>query len=169
MKTPTTLICPACSSRNTAGHGRHETVHNGLREAFTSVRPVGRSARRRRVPSAADRETGSSPPDLAKRLSGVDQEPGSPIASAGSQTSSVSGPPTRTSRHPVRLPRSSHPRLSSGRPQRGVTAAQQSAFWRGPTRPPSTPTPNGEPWTGICCNTTSSVHPGPPARYRPCV
>ena len=23
-------------------------------------------------------------------------------------------------------------------------------------------------WTYICCNTTSSVHTGPPARYRPC-
>jgi len=31
MKTPTMLICPACGSRDTAGHGRYETVHNGIR------------------------------------------------------------------------------------------------------------------------------------------
>ena len=31
MKTPTTLLCPACGSRDTAGHGRYETVHNGIR------------------------------------------------------------------------------------------------------------------------------------------
>jgi len=28
---PTTPICPACGSRDTAGHGRYETVHNGIR------------------------------------------------------------------------------------------------------------------------------------------
>jgi transposase-like protein len=31
MKTPTTLLCPACNSGNIAGHGRYETVHNGTR------------------------------------------------------------------------------------------------------------------------------------------
>ena len=31
MKTPTTLICPTCGSRDTTSHGRYETVHNGTR------------------------------------------------------------------------------------------------------------------------------------------
>ena len=31
MKTPTTLICPACGSRDTTSHGCYETVHNGSR------------------------------------------------------------------------------------------------------------------------------------------
>ena len=31
MKTPTTLICPTCGSRDTTSHGRYETVHNGSR------------------------------------------------------------------------------------------------------------------------------------------
>ena len=31
MKTPTTLICPACGSPDTTGHGHYETVHNGTR------------------------------------------------------------------------------------------------------------------------------------------
>lgn len=37
MKTPTTLLCPACSSRDTVGHGRYETVHNGLRSLHVCV------------------------------------------------------------------------------------------------------------------------------------
>ncbi|MBK8754546.1 MAG: hypothetical protein IPL99_24150 [Candidatus Competibacteraceae bacterium] len=31
MKTPTTLICPACGSPDSTGHGHYETVHNGSR------------------------------------------------------------------------------------------------------------------------------------------
>ena len=31
MKTPTTLMGPACGSRNTTGHGHYETAHNGSR------------------------------------------------------------------------------------------------------------------------------------------
>ncbi len=31
MKTPTTLICPACGSPDSTGHGHDETVHNGTR------------------------------------------------------------------------------------------------------------------------------------------
>jgi len=31
MKTLTMPVCPACGSRDTAGHGRYETVHNGIR------------------------------------------------------------------------------------------------------------------------------------------
>jgi len=31
MKTPTTLIGPACGSRDTTSHGHYETVHNGTR------------------------------------------------------------------------------------------------------------------------------------------
>lgn len=32
-----TLICPACGSRDTAGHGRYETVHNGIRSLHKCV------------------------------------------------------------------------------------------------------------------------------------
>ncbi len=31
MKTLTMLVCPVCGSRDTTGHGRYETVHNGTR------------------------------------------------------------------------------------------------------------------------------------------
>lgn len=31
MKTPVMPVCPACGSRDTAGHGHYETVHNGTR------------------------------------------------------------------------------------------------------------------------------------------
>jgi len=31
MKTLTMLVCPACGSRDTTGHGHYETVHNGTR------------------------------------------------------------------------------------------------------------------------------------------
>ena len=41
-------------------------------------------------------------------------------------------------------------------------------FGAEPTPMPRIPTPCSEPWTCIWCNTTSSVHTGPPARYRPC-
>ena len=35
MKTLTMLVCPVCSSRDTTGHGRYETVHNGTRSLHT--------------------------------------------------------------------------------------------------------------------------------------
>jgi transposase-like protein len=38
MKTLTMPVCPVCGSRDTAGYGRYETVHNGTRSLHACTR-----------------------------------------------------------------------------------------------------------------------------------
>ena len=156
---------PSCLKGHALGGHVHEADpghHFSPTESAAMATPCSNSVPRRCGPGS-----GPSPQDVAKGCRVRLKNKGSQRHRRGPKRPKYQAPnpniPT-----PARYSQGGHPRQSSGRPQRGLYGGATVPFGAEPTPMPRTPTRCNALWTCICCNTTSSVHTGPPVRYRPC-